>query len=135
VPECSLLGRTHVNDFSVNEFPAAYPDNIYFKTGRTTGLTIGTYSHIQSYVEISLPFNSNDAKPPKRVTDEHVIVCPGENGVFSDDGDSGAWLLDRYGYLSALIWGSNSKDHCYATPISLIMEDIEGFTGGTVEVL
>lgn len=66
---------------------------------------------------------------------EHAIVSNYKNEAFAEDGDSGAWVLDRNGYLSGLIWGSNDLGHCYVTPISLIIEDIQQFMGETLDVL
>lgn len=106
----------------------------YFKIGRTTGLTIGAYSHIEAYVETPMPSNSLNTKPSNRITSEKVIVGR-DQSAFSDAGDFGAWILNQNGYLAGLIWSVNIKfGHCYYTPIDIIVADIEKQTGWKVEM-
>lgn len=91
---------------------------------------MGLYNHIQSHVEHDLFPNDNPFAPKKRVTDEHVIVAPrGSSELFSQVGDSGAWLITSTGEVTGMIWGAGRRGQCYFTPIWLIIEDIEKATG------
>lgn len=105
----------------------------FFKTGRSSGLTMGTYSHIQSHIEIPLPPNSDDW-PRKRVTEENVVLSGDPKVHFNEDGDSGSWLISSLGELVGMIWGAGENGQCYFTPIRLVLEDIERVTGLQVEL-
>ena len=108
--------------------------------GRTTGLTMGRYSHLDSAVSLPLPFNSKH-KPgdeaPVRNTYEHLIVIEGgqPGQFFSRSGDSGSWVFDSLGSLAGMIWGSSAAGATYFTPIGLIVADIEKRSGRKVELL
>lgn len=106
------------------------------KIGRTTGLTVGKYSHIESHVCVSLEPNNLDQTPAIRDTDEKVIVRDpswGSQISFSSPGDSGAWVIDDDGYLAGLIWGMNGIGACYYTPITDVVANIEKQNGFKVE--
>lgn len=104
----------------------------FCKIGRTTGITLGHYSHIEAHVELKLPLNSEIERGSLRITSEHVVVSSENDKLFSGDGDSGAWLLSEGGYVVGLIWGAGPRGQTYFTPISPVIKDIEEATGLTV---
>lgn len=69
------------------------------KRGRTTDYTIGRV---------------NSAPVAGRVTEtdtptlEYAIVPTGTNGLFSQRGDSGSWVMDKHGKLIGMVWGKNT---------------------------
>jgi hypothetical protein len=99
---------------------------------------MGHYSHIKSHVELEMPSNSENKRPPPRITSEHVAVLESRSFdkdlSFCDDGDAGAWLMGEGGELMGLILGAGGVGQCYFTPIALVLEDIEKTTGMTVEL-
>lgn len=110
---------------------------LYFKIGRTTGLTFGKYSAIDSEVNLEVPLNDEDRGGQKRtVTSQgHVLVTTqGVDKPFTQGGDSGAWICDTFGSLVGLAWGNTASDATYYTPIALIIADIEARTGMKVEL-
>ena len=114
-----------------------FENDHFSKIGRSTGLTRGLYSHIESDVQITLPRNSSHREghnPPVRHTQEFMMV--GEDGQrFSGSGDSGSWVFNFFGSLTGLIWGSSADNGSYVTPIWLVIKDIEERTGMKVELL
>ena len=117
-----------------------FPYSDVFKVGRSTGLTVGHYSHVKSDVNLSLPLNDSDerdAVPRRRLTQEHVIVTedPRNGEQFSRSGDAGSWVCDCWGTLIGMLLGSSASSVSYFTPIRLIVEDIEERTGMKVELL
>ena len=105
-----------------------------FKVARTTGLTVGTIDRLASYVRvIRQPNNKHQA--PIRTTLELYAVRGAYNKLFNKAGDSGAWILDHLGGLAGLLWGGCEKsNHGYFTPIQLVIDDIEKYTGKKVEI-
>ena len=115
-------------------------EDVFFKIGRTTGLTMGRYSHTDTAVSLKLPFNSSHKdgdKAPVRDTHERVIVIEGgqPGQFFSRGGDSGSWVFDGLGSLAGMIWGSSAASATYFTPIGLIIADIEERTEMKVELV
>lgn len=113
---------------------------LFFKIGRTTALTVGRYSHLDSAVNMKLPFNSSHTKgneAPIRFSLEHTFVIDGgiPGQLFSAGGDSGSWVFDRSGSLAGMIWGSSAAKATYVTPIGLIIADIEERTGMSVQLI
>lgn len=112
----------------------------FFKTGCTSGVTCGDFSHIKSYVRTKMPPNSQNETPPPRNTLEFVFVnlnrvfMRESKEPFFREGDAGAWLLDRYGALTGLMWGTSGAGACYVTPISDVLSDIAKHTGMDVSV-
>lgn len=105
-----------------------------FKVARTTGLTVGTIDRLASYVKVIRP-SSNKHQAPIRTTLELYAVRGGYNRLFNKAGDSGAWILDGLGHLAGLLWGGCEKsNHGYFTPIKLVIDDIEKYTGKKVEI-
>lgn len=121
------LNESHVTQI----FKGPFDKRIcFFKTGRTSGLTCGGFSHIKSYVRTELPVNSQNETPRQRNTLEYVFVSSyrawgsRKMETFSQEGDAGAWLLDPFGALAGLIWGTSGAGSCYVTPIRELMTDI-----------
>lgn len=111
-------------------------ENEVFKIGRTTGLTCDKFHAIDPYVAITMPPNSENEAPPKRVSTEcsFVVDYPTED-EFSVDGDSGAWVMGREGVLVGMIWGRGGTGSCYVTPIAEILRDIEATMGVNVALI
>ena len=111
-----------------------------FKIGRTTGLTFGEFSAIESDVVVSLPLNDSRLPSVQRTSREWVMTA-GKNPVrheranFCEPGDSGSFVVDRYGGLVGMVWGSNDRGgHAYFTHIGMIVDDIENVTGMKVKM-
>lgn len=112
----------------------------FFKIGRTTGLTQGRISYLDSAVNMSLGLNSSHKEgdeKPRRCSCEHVLVIDGgfPEQHFSRSGDSGSWVFDSLGSLAGMIWGSSASGATYLTPIGLVVADIEERTGMKVELI
>ena len=110
---------------------------LYFKIGRTTGLTIGKFSAIESETNLDVPLNYEDRGEQKRKlkSQAHVLVASqGVDRPFTQGGDSGAWVCDTFGSLVGLAWGNSASDATYCTPIGRILADIEARTGMKVEL-
>lgn len=156
----ALSGRTTPETINTNT--TLYDTKHFFKIGRTTALTTGTYNGIATAVYLPLPENNmtyirrqerrqRDATRLKTLpeheqkreyklpfyshTDEHTIVAMQEGRFFSLGGDSGAWVFDNYGALVGMVFATNGVEATYFTPIGLIVEDIKHMTGCTVELL
>ena len=127
----ALSGKTHVEDTSAIPL---YSGLEVFKVARTTGLTIGTIDRLASYVKVIRQSN-NKHQAPIRTTSELYAIRGGYKRLFNKAGDSGAWILDPLGHLTGLLWGGCEKsNHGYFTPIQLVIEDIEKYTGRKVEI-
>lgn len=105
-------------------------DEHLFKLGRTTGFTRGMYNGIP---EVTLEdWREEDPGHKREIArrDHLVIGTAFEEFPFSDQGDSGAFILDRTGKLIGLLLGGN--DHTSGTRFTLIsnvFEDIKKVTG------
>ena len=96
----------------ISEFEDAEPAS---KVGRTTNLTTGRFSFIKSHCR--LPDSPHETK-------EHVFCSV--HAVFSDHGDSGAWVFNENGNLGGmLVGGHEQQTWTYVTPMTKIFEDIE----------
>ncbi len=127
----AFQGNTHVGYVSLSPLYAGLD---VFKVGRTTGLTVGAIERISSYVKVTRQSNSKQ-KAPMRTTLEIYAVRGLYDTLFNKAGDSGAWILDPLGDLVGLLWGGCEKSgHGYFTPIRLVIDDIEKFTGKKVEI-
>jgi len=93
-----------------------------YKSGRNTGFTEGCWSHLQSAVH--LPDSPQE-------TAEDVFLATGRRGAcFANNGDSGAWVLNKKGQLGGLVVGGNPLlNWVYVTPISAVFADIESQIG------
>ncbi len=121
----------------MGDFEEDYKSGIFFKIGRSTGITTGEYHGIKSLLRTEMPSNHLEEKPPPRITNEHVIIS-NKDEPFSEDGDSGAWVLNRHGDLVGMIWGAandREQKYCYFTPIAVLKKDIEEQTGMEVELV
>ncbi|KAG5297036.1 hypothetical protein I7I48_06034 [Histoplasma ohiense] len=99
--------------------------SIVFKRGRTTGLTQGTLSYVDSTVN----FNG------RTVSAWHVIGA--HNVPFCDSGDLGSWLIDRNGKWVGLLFACPFTSYAgdgYAIPALELIKDIEALVGGRVEI-
>ena len=110
--------------------------NKVFKVGRTTGFTCGQFSEIDPLVKIKMPSNSENEAPPERLSTEccFVVARPTKD-EFSEDGDSGAWVMSREGVLVGMLWGRGGTGSCYVTPIAEILRDIETTMGVNVALI
>jgi hypothetical protein len=86
----------------VADFEEDYKSGMFFKIGRSTGITTGEYNGIKSHLRTEMPSNHLQEKPPPRITNEHVIISD-KDEPFSENGDSGAWVLNRDGDLVGMI--------------------------------
>ncbi|KAL9027059.1 MAG: hypothetical protein Q9196_004360 [Gyalolechia fulgens] len=159
--EFDLRGETKAKTINQN---TDYMDGLFFKIGRSTGLTFGIYNGIQTDVKMPLPVNHQTestrqerqkrdagslkyltakereakyAEPFYQYTQEHTIVSrrADEGRVFSKAGDSGSWVFDEQAMLVGMIFGDNGQGATFFTPIALILADIELMTGCTVELM
>ena len=70
-------------------------------------------------------------------TTRETVFVGSEGGVFAEEGDSGAWIINREdGALVALLWGGQGPgcQWSYATPISTVFDDIRSRLHASVEV-
>ena len=127
-----MLGeKTHVEDISAIPL---YSGLEVFKVARTTGLTVGTIDRLASYVKVIRQSNIKHQAPIRTTLELHA-VRGGYNRLFNKAGDSGAWILDIFGHLAGLLWGGCEKsNHGYFTPIQLVIDDIEKYSGKKVEI-
>jgi len=97
---------------------------IVMKRGFTTGLTLGRANDFCSFVR-----NYFDDTPPKTSREWAIYSYDGKSGPFSAQGDSGSSIVDSRGRLGGLLIGgaglTDSTDITYATPASLILEDLK----------
>jgi len=95
------------------------------KVGRTTNVTYGYVSHIES--ECKLPGN------PTTSTEFAITGLKGT--LFSDKGDSGAFVLNEFGQLVGMIVGGGILGETFVTPIQEVTADIMEMTGYSVHML
>ena len=147
--------KTHVGDFTYGPLEAG---DMVFKTGRTTGLTVGVVHAIPTIRKHAWPMtiprgsqpfefaksipgsmalpsdDGHGAGMPTQLVETYVIKGY-RSKPFHEQGDSGAWILDYLGDLVALLWGGcTGSDDCYYTPIKDIVNDIEKYTGKKVDM-
>src|SRR5438045_6876573 len=96
-------------------------EEVFFKVGRTTGWTAGTFNSVKSTVFVE-----------EKDYEAWLILNIEPNGAFSDGGDSGSIIFDRKGGCLALLWGGRAPvpegyphDLSFCTPLSIILEDIK----------
>ncbi|KAI9781050.1 MAG: hypothetical protein M1839_006325 [Geoglossum umbratile] len=97
-------------------------DEVVFKRGRMTGLTIGKLSSINPRVQL-------DGK----ICSAWQVVGP-RGKPFCKKGDSGSFVMDSVGRWCALLFASPYDDSgdAYVLPVDILIADIESMTGGTV---
>lgn len=97
-----------------------------FKGGSKTAWTQGTFNEIKSGV--------NMPGGPEGGTTEWCIV--GSDGRrFSEEGDSGAWVLAVNADLAGILIGGPTTTHCsYVTPIHEVIKDVEASLGCSVSL-
>lgn len=92
--------------------------------GNVSGPKRGEYSHIKSNVLLE-----GQTQPTK----EHVIC--GRSSHFGGFGDSGAFVLDKFGRLvGMLVAGHLGEGWRYITPIKALFADIQRRTGCEVSL-
>ncbi|EER43930.1 conserved hypothetical protein [Histoplasma capsulatum H143] len=94
---------------------------IVFERGRTTGLTPGTLSHVDTTVN----FNGR--------TVSAWLVIGTNNLPFCDSCDSRSWLIDRNGKWVGLLFACPFPSYTgdgYAIPALELIKDIEALVGG-----
>ena len=98
------------------------------KTGRTTGTTFGSVNGFESVTR---------EHPGRKVDAVEVLVLgydtteTAKNDRFSDEGDSGAMVVDRRGRLVGPVTGGGGTDRSksYITPYHRLKRQIEGQFG------
>ena len=103
-------------DAGSTRFGALEKDEWYFKTGRTTGVTTGVCNGVLA----DFPYNY----PPRYFPDGTILnkqkeyrthVTLGQrndsedetrSAAFSREGDSGSWIINRYGHKRCLLFSS-----------------------------
>lgn len=81
----------------------AYPVS---KRGRTTDYTIG---------KVNGNIVAGRVNGSTQHTLEYTITPTGTNGLFSQSGDSGSWIMDKRGQLIGMLWGKSkgSTNTCF----------------------
>ncbi|KAI9773303.1 MAG: hypothetical protein M1839_002163 [Geoglossum umbratile] len=126
-PGIALAGRPGFESSEVRGISTLMSTTKYSKTGRTTGTTFGSFSHIKSHVQ--LPDNPG-------YTDEAVVMSLQPGKFFSEKGDSGAFLLSPEGELVGLVVGGCEPERqTYVTPIEEVISSIREITGCNVSLL
>ena len=110
--------------------PAPISDDIdVFKWGRTTHLTRGRYRGSERS-EIKSWTRDSDGNKVETAGPESVIVGMGYGTIFSRGGDSGAFVVDRFGSLVGLTWaGNDNTGVTYVMQVDDLFEDIKSMTG------
>ena len=127
-------GQTRVHGFAEDSELQEDSTQLYFKTGRTSGLTFGMYNFIDPTVKLALPPNSDHPEANSEIiTQEHTIVHRQRlQGIaFSEGGDSGSWVLNAQGMLAGLLFGSKGTPDLYSyfTSVETLLADIKTQTG------
>ena len=97
------------------------PGIVVVKRGRTTGLTIGRATELESFSRIVF-----EGVPPHISKEWAILPYDKKSGPFSDGGDSGAAIVDGHGRLGGIVTGgtsySSSLDVTYAPPIDGLLD-------------
>jgi hypothetical protein len=91
-----------------------------FKRGRTTDYTIG-YVNGQRKAR-KLGDNQKDSEGKESFTREFSITSSSTNGLFSQPGDSGSWIMDKQGQLVGMVWGKLGDGSTAFTPAEYIFK-------------
>jgi hypothetical protein len=94
-----------------------------FKRGRTTGYTIGYVNGTKTMTKLKV--GQKDGQGQYRETLEFNIVSTSTNGLFSQPGDSGAWIMDKTGQLVGMMWGKLSDNTTAFTPADYLFKWIQ----------
>ena len=97
-----------------------FENQIVFKIGRQTGITVGRVNGVKSEVS---------PRGYSGYFSEWEVV--GENGEpWAARGDSGSCVWDLSGNLIGMVWGSTRRYNTgYVTPIQNLLDSIKGLTG------
>ncbi len=103
-----------------------------YKTGSSTGPTVGVFSRIKSDVTIK-----DDAHLALPVSEEFVYIGEPETERLANSGDSGSVVFDKQGRAVGLLFRGHKapsalNQFAYITPIEDVFEDIKRFSDGQV---
>jgi len=111
VPESEMIMPTQLNAHGECAMPVV-------KNGCTTGTTVGWLNGLKSKVHYYRC--EGDTKIDFKSLETTFIPYDAGYDVFSDRGDSGSIILDRYGRIVAILTGgggiTNSTDVTFGTP-------------------
>ncbi|KAM5476120.1 hypothetical protein MauCBS54593_000803 [Microsporum audouinii] len=109
-----------------------------FKLGRSTGFTKGMINGIETTTLLSWTLGGPSGDMPTQKCGQDWVIAPSHEdgssarGDFSARGDSGAFVLDKYGRFIGLLLSGNL--HCsisYMTSASDLFQDIKEITGAS----
>ena len=105
---------------AISEFGVMKPGDELMLFGRISGVKIGEVSAVISDIKW--------CEQP-RLTKEYAI-CRNDGERFAEEGDSGAFVLNRGGQLVGILVGGNkAAGQAYVTPIKAVIDDISAQTG------
>ncbi|KAK4207011.1 hypothetical protein QBC37DRAFT_104880 [Rhypophila decipiens] len=88
-----------------------------WKRGRTSNVTIGRSNGVTSSINLDGNY-----------TQEYSVLPPADAlyRAFTMGGDSGSWVMDRFGQLVGMVWGGSSSTRtAYFTPAEYLFKWIE----------
>ena len=91
-----------------------------FKRGRTTDYTIGYVNGARSARRLG--DNQKDSEGTHAFTKEFSIISSSTNGLFSQPGDSGSWIMDKKGEFVGMVWGKLGDGSTAFTPAEYIFK-------------
>ncbi|KAM5543708.1 hypothetical protein V8D89_002325 [Ganoderma adspersum] len=105
---------------------------VVLKRGRSSGLTVGRASGIDSYVRY-YDDDGDSAALPYTSRAWTIIPYDRKSGAFSEKGDSGSVVVDGRGRIGGLLTGGDgnneSLDMTYVTPIDFLLGRIKAWEG------
>jgi hypothetical protein len=96
------------------------PTIMVIKPGCSSGLTVGCLNNIRSVLRYPLK-----NKPGAYSKEVAILPRSSKSGAFSEGGDSGAVVLNRWGAVAGMITGggvSESSDCTYVTSITFLLK-------------
>jgi hypothetical protein len=102
----------------LTEFGELVKGEYYFKVGRTTGLTTGicngvkTHCHWDDDERVRYDERGNQVDMAPDITEEYILVRQSlgqgvlEQDAFCKPGDSGSFIIDRFGRICGLLYGA-----------------------------
>lgn len=135
LPPRSDVPRIFRDDYWVPEDRLVMPgmevlleEQMFFKVGRTTGLTCGLYNGIRE-VKFTDRLRLAQGQAREPVTWDHCIVGRGHTG-FAAGGDSGAFVFNWNGEVVGMMLGADgSCDFCTLMSAAALCKDILHITG------
>ena len=114
-----------VSDMAI---PTASSPNL-IKIGRTTDCTAGWYNAIEEY-HFNDRVNPNPNGTFDKIVSRNPLVGCSHQLPFSNEGDSGSFVLNQEGELVGIVIGGNAvSNHTFITLIGDIFNDIIHLTG------